>query len=75
METDLDDLVPVMDVFRLALLNRSLNRFFCSMESDGKGRQTLEKLTNFLVLYALNKLFFSSKCLAYGTVIVMEYRL
>ncbi|CAG9534252.1 unnamed protein product [Cercopithifilaria johnstoni] len=50
---DMDTIIPIMDVFRLALLNRTLNRIYCSLDAEGekspRGFQTIQRLTNFLV--------------------------
>lgn len=48
-------MVPVLDAFRLALLNRNLNKCYCSMkEMDGnspRGPKTIEKLNALLVTF------------------------
>ncbi|VDN08021.1 unnamed protein product [Thelazia callipaeda] len=53
LEWNIDAIVPVMDVFRLALLNITLNEIYCSLETKNEGMarglQTLQRLTNFLV--------------------------
>uniref|UniRef100_A0A8R1XTE8 Phospholipase A-2-activating protein n=1 Tax=Onchocerca volvulus TaxID=6282 RepID=A0A8R1XTE8_ONCVO len=49
----IDTITPVMDVFRLALLNRTLNRIYCSLDMEGdkpaRGLETMQRLTNFLI--------------------------
>lgn len=54
-----DTIIPIMDVFRLALLNRTLNRIYCSLDiEDGKsarGLETMQRLTNFLVNFQNNR--------------------
>ncbi|VDO50671.1 unnamed protein product [Onchocerca flexuosa] len=48
-----DTITPIMDVFRLALLNRTLNRIYCSLDMEGdksaRGLETMQRLTNFLI--------------------------
>ncbi|EJD73820.1 WD domain-containing protein [Loa loa] len=50
---NMDTIIPIMDVFRLALLNRTLNRIYCSLDIEGeksaKGLETMQRLTNFLI--------------------------
>ncbi|VIO94008.1 WD domain containing protein [Brugia malayi] len=50
---NMDTIIPVMDIFRLALLNRTLNRIYCSLDMEGeksaRGLETIQRLTNFLV--------------------------
>ncbi|KAM3720048.1 Ubiquitin fusion degradation protein [Dirofilaria immitis] len=50
---DIGTIIPIMDVFRLALLNRTLNRIYCSLdmegEKSGRGLETMQRLTNFLI--------------------------
>ncbi|MCP9261252.1 Phospholipase A-2-activating protein [Dirofilaria immitis] len=51
--TVISTIIPIMDVFRLALLNRTLNRIYCSLdmegEKSGRGLETMQRLTNFLI--------------------------
>lgn len=55
-----------MDVFRLALLNRTLNRIYCSLDvEDGKsarGLETMQRLTNFLVSFQNNEKNMMDRC-------------
>uniref|UniRef100_A0A915Q0D1 Phospholipase A-2-activating protein n=1 Tax=Setaria digitata TaxID=48799 RepID=A0A915Q0D1_9BILA len=50
---DMNAIIPVMDVFRLSLLNRTLNRYYCSLDKEGekpaRGLETMQRLTNFLI--------------------------
>lgn len=50
---NMDTIVPILDVFRLALLNRTLNRIYCALTSEGeksaRGLETMQRLTNFLI--------------------------
>uniref|UniRef100_A0A914C0W8 PUL domain-containing protein n=1 Tax=Acrobeloides nanus TaxID=290746 RepID=A0A914C0W8_9BILA len=48
LDWHLSNITPILDVFRLALLNPSLNNVFCSIH-EGHGTQTLQRLTNLLV--------------------------
>ena len=49
----LEALVPVLDIFRLALLNRQLNKIYCDMIGEEgrspRGSETLQKLNALLV--------------------------
>uniref|UniRef100_A0A0R3R775 Arginase n=1 Tax=Brugia timori TaxID=42155 RepID=A0A0R3R775_9BILA len=56
---NMDTIIPVMDIFRLALLNRTLNRIYCSLDMEGeksaRGLETIQRLTNFLVGFQNNR--------------------
>lgn len=48
----LDTILPILDVFRIAILNSDINKFFCLMKPEAnsiRGRETLLKLMAYLV--------------------------
>lgn len=49
----IDQIVPTLDIFRVALLRKELNQIFCSFDNvgglPGKGSHTLQRLTNLLI--------------------------
>ncbi|VDN58557.1 unnamed protein product [Dracunculus medinensis] len=49
---DVDTILPILDVFRIAILNSDINKFFCLMKPEAnsiRGRETLLKLMAYLV--------------------------
>ncbi|KAI6183461.1 hypothetical protein M3Y97_00491700 [Aphelenchoides bicaudatus] len=49
LQWPLECIVPVLDVFRLSLLNETINEYFCSVHGEKRGKQTLERIFAILV--------------------------
>ncbi|KAI6217184.1 hypothetical protein M3Y95_01232300 [Aphelenchoides besseyi] len=49
MQWPMASIVPILDVFRLALLNPTINEYFCSLKDGCQGLNTLHRLASFLI--------------------------
>ncbi|KAK6732564.1 hypothetical protein RB195_016748 [Necator americanus] len=47
LQWDIEDLVPILDVFRVAILDETLNSYFCDMK--GRGESTQQRLSALLL--------------------------
>ncbi|PAV77723.1 hypothetical protein WR25_16369 [Diploscapter pachys] len=47
MQWSLEDVVPILDLFRIALLHKELNEYYCNVKT--RGLETLDKLTTLLI--------------------------